>query len=456
MTVELLSRIQFAFTLTFHYIYPPLSIGLSLALIFMEGMYLKTKQKQWEKLTKFWLKIFALTFALGVATGIPLQFSLGTNWARYSRFVGDVFGSALSAEGFFAFLIEGGFLGLLLFGWDRVKPFFHFLATILVSFGAHFSAFWIVAANSWMQYPSGYRIVEQADGTKVAEVTNWFQMLFNPTAIDHFVHVLLGAWLTGAFLIISISAYYLLQNKHLDFAKKSMKIGILIAFVSSILQLIAADSLAQDIAKYNPVKMAAFEGHFDTKPNASIYAFGWVDVENQKVYGLPIPGFLSFLIHRDFDAHVPGLNDYPKEEWPWVSVVFQVYHIMVAMWGLMFLASLIGLYMWVRNRWKLPKIIMYFLIASVAFPQIGNITGWYSACMGRQPWVVHKLMKTSEGFSSNIGVGENLATLILFVLVYLLFFVLFLFLIDRKVRFEKSDSQDQLYQKIKQEPAEET
>ena len=237
MTVEILSRVQFAFTLTFHYIYPPLSIGLSLALIFMEGMYLKTKLKIWEDMTKFWLKIFALTFALGVATGIPLQFSLGTNWARYSRFVGDVFGSALSAEGFFAFLIEGGFLGLLLFGWKKVSSPIHFLSTILVSFGAHFSAFWIVAANSWMQYPTGYELVTQADGTVVAQVTNWIQMLFNPTAIDHIVHVLFSAWLTGAFLIISVSAYYLMKKRHYEFAVRSFKLGILMALITGILQI---------------------------------------------------------------------------------------------------------------------------------------------------------------------------------------------------------------------------
>ncbi|MGL5626614.1 MAG: cytochrome ubiquinol oxidase subunit I [Candidatus Rhabdochlamydia sp.] len=454
MTVEILSRIQFAFTLTFHYIYPPLSIGLSLALIFMEGMYLKTKLKIWEDMTKFWLKIFALTFALGVATGIPLQFSLGTNWARYSRFVGDVFGSALSAEGFFAFLIEGGFLGLLLFGWKKVSSTMHFLSTILVSFGAHFSAFWIVAANSWMQYPTGYELVTQPDGTVVAQVTNWVQMLFNPTAIDHIVHVILSAWLTGAFLIISVSAYYLLKKRHFEFAVRSFKLGILMTFISGVLQLVSADLLARDVAKYNPVKLAAFEGVFETKPYTPAFAFGWVDVEKQKVHGLPIPGLLSFLVYRDFKSAVPGLNEFPREEWPLIQPVFQVYHLMIICWGLMMLASLIGLYMWWKKKWILSPILQWFLILSVILPQLANIAGWYSSCMGRQPWIVHKLLKTSEGFSETVTVAQNLTSLILFVIIYLLFLVLFLFLLDKKIKHgqnlvEDADIYRDLYPKDK-------
>lgn len=443
MTIELLSRIQFAFTLTFHYIYPPLSIGLSLALIFMEGMYLKTKNKVWENMTKYWVRVFALTFALGVATGIPLQFSLGTNWARYSRFVGDVFGSALSAEGFFAFLIEGGFLGILLFGWDKVKPTIHFMSTILVAFGAHFSAFWIVSANSWMQYPSAYRVITEPDGTKVAEVTDWWQMLFNPMAIDHIVHVLLGAWLTGAFLLISVSAYYLLKGRYTEFSQKSMKVGVLIAFIAGGLQLIAADSLAQGIAKHNPTKLAAMEGLFSTKSYATAYAFGWVDVAKQKTYGLGLPGLLSFLVARSPSAVVQGLDAVPKEEWPWIQAVFQSYHLMIGSHGIMMVAACIGVYMWFRKRWTMPKPIMWFLIGSVCFPQIGNLAGWYSACMGRQPWVVYKLMKTSEGFTSNITVSDALISLVMFVILYLLFFALFLLLLDRKIKHGQNLEEDE-------------
>ncbi len=434
MDVEILSSIQFAFTLTFHYIYPPLSIGLSLALILMEGMYLKTKDPLWETLTKFWVKVFSLTFALGVATGIPLQFSLGTNWARYSRFVGDVFGSVIGAEGFFAFLIEAGFLGILLFGWNRVSSRVHFLSTIFVAFGAHFSAIWIVSANSWMQTPAGFRIATDPDGVQVAQVTNWMEMFFNPSNMSHIVHVLLSAWMTGGFLILSVAAYYLMKKKYIDFAKKTMKIAVIICLSSTIMQLFSADHLARKVAVHNPEKFAALEGVYETRPYTPAYLFGWVDDSNQKVYGLSAPGLLSFMTYRNFETPVKGLDQFPKEERAWVPVVFQLYHIMILGWVFMFTASVIGAYIWWKKRWTLKGGILRFLVLSAIFPQIANIAGWYSACMGRQPWTVYKLLKTSEAFSANISSGQVLGSLIMFVAVYLLFFALFLYLLDKKIR----------------------
>ncbi len=444
MDVEWLNRIQFAFTLTFHYIYPPMSIGLSLGLIFMEGMYLKTKNPLWEKLTKFWLKVFSMTFALGVATGIPLQFSLGTNWSRYSRFVGDVFGSVIGAEGFFAFLIEAGFLGLLLFGWNRVSPRVHFLSTIFVSLGAHFSAIWIVSANSWMQTPAGYRLVTDSDGTLVAQVTDWWAMFLNPSNLSHITHVLLSAWLTGAFLIISVAAYYLLKGKHLDFAKKSMKLGLLLALSSTLLQLASADNLARKVSVYNPEKFAALEGVYHTAPYTPINVFGWVDQKEQKVYGLKIPGMLSLLTYRNLETPVKGLDQFPRDEWPWIQGVFQVYHAMIMMWGLMFLAALLGVYYWWKNKWHMNKWVLRFLVISVVFPQIANITGWYTTCLGRQPWTVYKLLKTSEGYTNTISRGQVFTSLIFFVILYLLFLVLFLYLVDRKIKHGPDLTEEQL------------
>jgi cytochrome bd ubiquinol oxidase subunit I len=434
MGIEMLHRVQFAFTLTFHYIYPPLSIGLALALVFMEGLYLRTKAPIWEKLTKFWLKVFAMTFALGVATGIPLQFSLGTNWSRYSRFVGDVFGSVIGAEGFFAFLIEAGFLGILLFGWDRVSSRVHFLSTVFVCLGAHFSAIWIVSANSWMQTPAGYRLVTDTDGTLIAQVTDWWAMFLNPSNVSHIIHVLLSAWLTGAFLIISVSAYYLLKKRHAEFAQKSMKIGLLMAFISTLLQLVSADQLTSKVAKYNPEKFAALEGVYHTAPYTPMNLVGWVDGEQQKVYGIKIPGLLSFLTHQNFETPVQGLDQFPKEEWPWVPGVFQVYHIMIWMWVLMFLGSCLGVYYWWKGGWVMPRWVLWFLIPSAIFPQVANIAGWYTTCLGRQPWTVYKLLKTSEGYTNIVSRGEVIGSLIMFVILYLLFFVLFLFLLDRKIK----------------------
>ncbi len=225
MDVGLLSRIQFGLTVGFHYIYPPVSIGLGLILVIMEGMYLKTGNKLYEELTRFWVKIFGLIFAMGVATGIVMEFQFGMNWAVYSRYVGDVFGSALAAEGILAFFLESTFLGILLFGWNRVKPRTHFISTIMVALGAHLSAVWIVVANSWQQTPAGHHIVDFGDGVR-AEIVNFWEVVFNPSFLDRISHVYMGAWQAGAFLIISIAAYYMLKGKHLEFAKKTMAIGL--------------------------------------------------------------------------------------------------------------------------------------------------------------------------------------------------------------------------------------
>jgi cytochrome d ubiquinol oxidase subunit I len=443
MDVEVLSRLQFAFTITFHYIYPPLSIGVSLAMIIMEGMYLKTRDILWEKLTKFWLKVFAMTFALGVATGIPMMFSLGTNWSRYSRFVSDVSGSLLGAEGMFAFLVEAGFLGVLLFGWNRVSPKMHFMSTILVSVGAHFSAIWIVSFNSWMQTPAGHKITTLADGTVVAEVVNWWKVFLSPSNLSHLTHVILGCWMAGAFLIISVAAYYILKGRHQAFAIRSMKVGLVIAMITAVLQLVSADHLARKVAKYNPEKFAAFEGVYKTEPYTPAYALGWVDAKNEKVYGLSVPGMLSWMTYRDASVPVPGLDQFPKENWSKVPIVFQMYHLMIFMWAAMTAAAFIGGYYWWKKRWNIKPIFLKFMMASVAFPQIANIAGWYSSCIGRQPWTVYKLLKTSEAFSPVISAGQVLGSLIMFVVMYLLFFVLFLVLLNRKIKAGPAPDMDQ-------------
>jgi cytochrome d ubiquinol oxidase subunit I len=453
MDVEILSRIQFAFTITFHYIYPPLSIGLSLALILMEGMFLKTKDPLWEKLVKFWLKVFAMTFALGVATGIPMMFSLGTNWAKYSRFVSDVSGSIIGAEGMFAFLIEAGFLGVLLFGWNKVSPKMHFLSTILVAVGAHFSAIWIVSFNSWMQTPAGYKLTTLADGTEVAQVTKWAEVFFNPSNMSHITHVLLGAWMAGAFLMVSVAAYYLIKKRHHPFAVKSMKVGLVIAITTTFLQLVSADHLARKVATHNPEKFAAFEGVYKTEPHTPAYVLGWVDAKNETVHGIAIPGLLSFMTYRNIETPVPGLDQFPRENWSYVPAVFQLYHLMIFMWGAMAVASLIGGYYWWKNKWEMKPIFLKYLTLTAIFPQIGNIAGWYSSCIGRQPYVVYKLLKTKDAFSPVITSGQVLGSLIMFIVMYLLFFVLFLVLLDKKIKNGPDHDEEELpYRDVYKEP----
>ncbi|UCF65980.1 MAG: cytochrome ubiquinol oxidase subunit I, partial [bacterium] len=290
MDVEILSRIQFAFTAAFHYIYPPLSIGLGLILVVMEGLYLKTKKKLYHEMTRFWVKVFALTFAMGVATGIVLEFEFGTNWASYSRFVGDIFGSALAAEGIFAFFLESGFLAILVFGWNKVGPKTHFFSTIMVSLGSMFSAVWIVVANSWQQTPAGFHLVGEGL-QKRAEITDFWEMVFNPSSMERLAHTLGGAWLAGAFLVISVSAFYLLKKRHVEFAQSSLKIGLLLALFASLFQLFTGHQSALGISEHQPAKLAAFEAHYDSAAAGDLYLFGWVNDEQQQVnLSAKIPG----------------------------------------------------------------------------------------------------------------------------------------------------------------------
>jgi len=434
MDVEILSRIQFAFTIAFHYIYPPLSIGLGVMLVIMEGMYLKSKNKLYEKMTKFWVKVFALTFAMGVATGIVMEFEFGTNWATYSRFVGDVFGSALAAEGIFAFFLESGFLAVLVFGWNKVSPRIHFLATIMVSFGSMLSAVWIVVANSWQQTPAGFHIVGEGINAR-AEITDFWAMVFNPSSMERLSHVLSGAWLAGSFLVLSVSAFYLLKNKHIDFAKASFKIAIIFALFASLFQLFTGHQSAMGISKTQPAKLAAFEAHYDSSAPANLYLFGWVNDEKQNVnFGVKIPGMLSYLIYGDAQKPVTGLNAFAPSDRPPVNIVFQSYHLMVAIGFGLIAISLIGIFFWRRGSLFNKKWLLWIFVFAVLGPQLANQLGWITAEVGRQPWIVYGLLRTSEGLSKVVTANQVMFSLILFTVIYILLFILFLYLLNEKIQ----------------------
>lgn len=430
----MLSRIQFELTVAFHYIYPPMSIGLGVILVFMEGLYLATRKAVYLEMTKFWAKIFGLIFAMGVATGIVMEFQFGTNWAAYSRFVGDVFGSALAAEGIFAFFLESGFLGILLFGWNKVGPKMHFFSTLMVALGSMFSAVWIVVANSWMQTPAGHHIVETA-GVRRAEILDFWAMVFNPSSMDRLSHVLMGAWQAGAWLVLSVSAFYLLKARHVDFAKRSIKIALVLALISAVGQMVTGHRSAIGVARHQPAKLAAFEGHYPAEAPAAFHLFGWVDEHNETVrFGLAVPGLLSFLVHGDWNANVQGLRAFPPDERPPANIVFQSYHIMVAIGLALFALSVLGIFLLRRGRLFERRWIMRLFVAAVLGPQIANQLGWMAAEIGRQPWIVYGLLKTSEGVSQNIRAGEVLASLVMFTFIYLLLFILFIFLLDQKIR----------------------
>lgn len=433
MDVVTLSRIQFAVNISFHYLFPPLSIGIAFFMVLMEGAYLWTKNSVYEQLTRFWVKIFALTFALGVATGLVQVFGFGTNWAKYSQFVGDVFGSILGAEGIFAFFLESGFLGVLLFGWNRVGPKMHFFSTLMVALGAHFSAVWIVIANSWMQTPQGHVIVGEG-ALRHAEIANFWQVLANPSSFDRLCHVILGCWLSGTFIVLSISAWYLLKKRHLTFARKGCQLGIWVGAIAVLLQGLSADASARGVAKNQPIKLAAFEGIYETKTPTGMYAFGWADTKEKKVWGVQFPALLSFLVYRNTKQAVPGLDQYPKELWPKVNFVFQTYHGMILMWCLMVITICIAIIAKKRNKLESSKWILRLVVISVLFPQIANQLGWYSAEVGRQPWIVQGILKTSEGVSTNLTPTQILISLLLFIIIYIFLFALFIYLVDRKIR----------------------
>ncbi len=431
--VLLLSRIQFSLNICFHYLFPPISIGLGLMLVIMEGIYLKTRDHKYKEMSHFWTKIFALVFAVGVATGLVQTFAFGTNWAHYSRFVGDVFGNALAAEGIFAFFLEAGFLGVLLFGWDRVGPKMHYFSTICVALGAHFSAVWIIVANSWMQTPAGYKIAESASGSR-AVIDGFWTMVFNPSTIDRLTHTVLACWVTGAFFVLSVSAFYLMKKRHLPIARSMMKISLLVAVGALILQTFSGHSSANLVAEYQPAKLAAFEGLYQTEESTPLSVVGWVDTKNEKVHALKIPGALSWLIYGNFHTPVKGLDQIPRDQWPNVAVVFQTYHLMVGLWAVMFLIVILGCWHWRKGTLEHTPWLLWALVLSVPLPHIAQQSGWIAAEVGRQPWIVWHHLKTSEGLSANISAGQVLGSLCMFVVIYSLLFALFIFLLDRKIK----------------------
>ncbi|HQU08544.1 MAG: cytochrome ubiquinol oxidase subunit I, partial [Verrucomicrobia bacterium 21-51-4] len=438
MTVEILSRIQFALTISFHYICPPLSIGLGVVLVIMNGCYLKTRDPLYRDMAKFWTKIFGVIFAIGVATGIVMEFEFGTNWASYSRFVGDVFGSALAAEGIFAFFLESGFLAILLFGWDRVSSGVHFFATCMVALGAHFSAVWIVVANSWMQTPAGYHI--EVDGQAMplgyslvpadlgrarAVIDDFWAMVFNPSSMDRLTHVILGAWLAGGCLVLSISAYYLLKNRHRVFAERSFKIAFIFVAITIVLQWLSGDDTARGVAENQPMKFAAMEGVFETKSHAGLGLIGWVDGKAGKTYELAVPDLLSVLVGGSPNTVIQGLNSVVPEDRPAVNATYQCYHIMVGIAGLILLMVMVGCWLWYKKKLfdlsaPLTRLFMWSAVVSVFLVEIANQAGWFTAELGRQPWIVYGLMRTSQGLSKVVKNEQVLFSLILFTFIYLL------------------------------------
>jgi cytochrome d ubiquinol oxidase subunit I len=438
MDAVALSRLQFAITIMFHYLFPPLAIGMGAFLVFLEGRYLKTRDPEFEAATKFWTRIFALNFALGVASGIVMEFQFGTNWANYSRYVGDVFGSALAAEGIFAFFLESGFLALLVFGWDRVSARMHFFATLMVALGSIFSAIWIVVAISWQQTPAGFAIREvstPAGVVKRAELTDFWKVVFNPSAMDRLIHVLIGAFILGSFFVMSISAYYLLKDRHVDFARKSFVTALVVAAVASVAMMISGDSQGRLVAKYQPAKLAAMEGLYkSTGGGAPIHLFGIPDSTAGMVrYNIEIPGLLSFLVHRDRNMPVAGLDQFEPDVPP-VALPFFSFHIMVGLGAYFMALTLYAVWCRLRGRLFSKRWLLWAFVFSVIGPFLANELGWVAAEVGRQPWIVYGQLRTADAVSGSLGAPQVLGSIVMFGVIYTLLFALWIYLLNDKIQ----------------------
>jgi cytochrome d ubiquinol oxidase subunit I len=448
MSAELLSRFQFALTASFHFIFPPISMGLGLLLVWMGWKYLRTKDPVWRQSSFFWVRVYGLVFSLGIATGIVQEFAFGMNWSQYSRFVGNVFGSLLAAEGVFAFALEGGFLGLLLFGGSRLGPRMWLLATALVVFGAHFSALWILMANSWMQTPAGY-VVHGSQWGNQALITNFWSVVWTASFWPRLLHTWVASWMIGAALVMSVSAWYLLKGRHLDFAVRNLALSLPTFFVLAVLQMFYfGANMAIEVTNNQAPKLSAMEGVFNSQSCAPLYLVGWVDEQNQSLRGIPapVPCLLSILSYQNPQATVPGLNKFPKNNWAPVNLVFQAYHVMIDLGFLFPLIGLAGVFVWWRRRggsWGpgntyrpmvMPGWLLWVLVFTVPLTEVATIAGWWTAEIGRQPWVVWNVLRTSDADSPVLTTPAVAFTLATFAVLYLILFALFLFLLDRMIR----------------------
>jgi len=430
MDAVLLSRIQFALTAGFHYIFPPLTFGLTLIILYTETVYLRTDNVLYKNLTKYLAKILALVFAMGVATGIVLEFSFGTNWSTYSRIVGDIFGAPLAAEGISAFFLESVFIGVLLFGRDRVSKKAYWAAALMVFIGSHLSGLWIIIANSWMQTPAGFEMVEGR-----AVLTNFYEAAINYSTIQRYLHTVIGAWMAGSLFVAGISAWYILKKRDLDYAKPLLTISLLIFIFTSFIQFGTGHYHAVQVAKTQPVKMAAFEGLWDTTAGAPLSVFGVPVAADKKTYlEIGIPKLLSIMIYANPDAVVQGLNDFPEDLHPPIFLTFTTYHIMIALGSLFALMSAIGLLLIKRKKLFETDWYLKAILFSIPLPHISNQTGWMAAEIGRQPWAIYNVLKTADAASVVVPAWQILLTIILFSIIYILLFILFIKFLVQMVR----------------------
>ncbi len=428
MDVLMLSRLQFAVATFFHFIFVPLTLGLSILVAIMETVYVRTGDEEYRRMAKFWGKIFIINFAVGVVTGITLEFQFGTNWARYSRYVGDIFGSLLAIEATLAFFLESTFLAVWIFGWKRLSPKLHCLAIWLVAFASNLSALWILIANAWMQHPVGYAI---RNGR--AELTDFLSVVTQPFAFQIYFHTISGAYILAGFVVMGISAYHLLRQQHLSFFTKSFRIGLIFALIFSLAEIVQGHIHGAEVAKIQPSKLAAMESIWETKADAPMALFLIPDAKNERnaVEIGKIPGLLSLLAYHSTSATVKGLKDFPKEDRPPVLLTFTAFRVMVGLGFLFVLLTLVGWFK--RHKLEASPRYLKIMLYAIPLPYVALQAGWIVTEVGRQPWIVYGLMRTKDAVSP-IAASQVGVTLAAFIAAYSALGVIAFYLISKHVR----------------------
>jgi len=425
-------RLQFAFTIVFHYLFPQLTMGLALLIVLMKAIGLRTGNRRWDDAARFWIRIFGINFAVGVVTGIPMEFQFGTNWAAFSRYAGGVIGHTLAMEGLFAFFLESSFLGLLVFGERRLGRRGHFLAALALFVGSWLSGYFIICTNAFMQHPVGH--VVSPGGT--LDLQDFWAFLLNPWALAQYAHNMVASVVTASFVVSAVGAYYALQDLHSHYAPKFLRVGVIAGLLSSVLVAFpTGDQQAKLVARHQPVALAAMEGHFETESGVGIVVIGQPNVKERRLdNAITIPGFLSFLAFGTFHSDVKGLNDFPEDVWPDnIELLYYSFHIMAGLGTLLILVMAIAALLEAKGALLRSRPMLWVLMLAFPFPYIATTTGWMTAELGRQPWVVYGLMRTAAGASPQVHSGTALFTLIGFTGLYLVLGLLFLFLVGREL-----------------------